>query len=195
VNPTLPSGTLNTFRNTIIGNSSTYKTNANTYISNNYAVITDAKILALISAKFKVITDIVSLGITDPAVQDPLYNLIGSVSIGASTGAFTCDATNETLVVNQTVTISGTNTGSGVVANGTYYIIATDGNTTFTLSSSQGGSAITTTTGTTTGLNFTYGPQSTSNIYDYARLAILPNLDFITAEAAQLIYNTYPWFN
>lgn len=51
-----------------------------------------------------------------------------------------------------TGTLTGTETG--VNGNNTYYIIATDGTSTFTLSAASGGAALTTTAGTTTGLTF-----------------------------------------
>jgi hypothetical protein len=53
--------------------------------------------------------------------------------------------------------VSGTLSGSatGIVSGFTYYIIATDGTSTFTLSATPGGTALTTTAGTTTGLTFT----------------------------------------
>jgi hypothetical protein len=76
-----------------------------------------------------------------------------SPSIGAA-GAFTCAATS--LAVGGTVVISGTNTGSGSVTNGTYYITTTNGSTTFTLSATAAGAAISTTAGVPSGLTFTY---------------------------------------
>jgi hypothetical protein len=78
-------------------------------------------------------------------------------AVNASTGVFTCAATS--LVVGASVVFSGTNTGTGVVANGTYYIISTNGSTTFSLSSTLGGSAISLaglTTGTIIGQTATY---------------------------------------
>jgi len=54
-----------------------------------------------------------------------------------------------------TISISGSYTGTGGITGAafpsTYYVIATNGTTTFTLSSTLGGTAITTTVGTTTG--------------------------------------------
>lgn len=69
-------------------------------------------------------------------------------------GGFTCAATS--LVVGGTVTFTGSNSGTGVVSNGTYYIIATNGSTTFTLSATASGSAISTTSGTIVGQTATY---------------------------------------
>jgi hypothetical protein len=84
-------------------------------------------------------------------------NLSGT-SVTGIAGQMACTATSG-LFVGQSVTISGTLTGTatGLVSGVTYYIIATNYSTTFTLSATAGGSAITTTAGTTTGLVFTLG--------------------------------------
>jgi hypothetical protein len=76
------------------------------------------------------------------------------VSRGTASGIdseFTCDA-NVGLFVGQQVTFSGTYSGSGLI-NGytnpsTYFIIATNGTTTFQLSTVKGGVAVTATAGT-----------------------------------------------
>jgi hypothetical protein len=89
------------------------------------------------------------------------FNL-SSVAITGTAGQFSCSAASSTLLVGQPVVISGTfpSTGSGggsitgYVDSTTYYIISTNGTTTFTLSNSYGGSAIVTTAGTTTGTTF-----------------------------------------
>ena len=75
-----------------------------------------------------------------------------NVAITGTAGQFQCAAT--TLVVGHQVTISGTNSGNGVVTNGTYKISATNGTTTFTLQT-LANAAIGTTAGSTTGLTFT----------------------------------------
>lgn len=81
---------------------------------------------------------------------------ITGVSITGTGGQFQCSST--TLSVGQTITITGTFGGSGSITGyatgNVYYIIATNGTTTFTLSASKGGSAITTTSGTPTGLTY-----------------------------------------
>ena len=67
-----------------------------------------------------------------------------------------------TLKVNMKVTVSGTNTGTGTISGysnpTTYYIVATNGTSTFTLSTTLGGAGVTTTAGTLTGLSFSYTP-------------------------------------
>jgi len=87
--------------------------------------------------------------------------VITGVAITGSAGQFSCTYT--LLAVGETLTITGTwgGTGSisGYVSGNTYYIISTNGSTTFTLSSTSGGSAVTTTAGTPTGLTYTYGPR------------------------------------
>jgi hypothetical protein len=57
-------------------------------------------------------------------------------------------------MIDVTGTLTGTATISTYPATTTYYVIATNGSTTFTLSVLPGGSAVTTTAGTTTGLTF-----------------------------------------
>jgi hypothetical protein len=84
---------------------------------------------------------------------------LSSVVITGTAGQFSCAAT--TLTVGATITISGTYGGTGTISGysnpTTYYIIATNGSTTFTLSAIAGGSPITTTAGTPTGLTYTCG--------------------------------------
>jgi hypothetical protein len=75
-------------------------------------------------------------------------------TIGSS-GAFTC-TTATTIVVGQDITITGTNGGTGIITGYTtgkkYYVIATNGSTSFTLSETAGGDAISTTAGSVSGL-------------------------------------------
>ena len=84
-------------------------------------------------------------------------NLSGT-SVTGTAGQMACTSTSG-LFVGQSVTVSGTSTGTatGLTSGVTYYIIATNYTTTFTLSATVGGSAITTTAGTTTGFVFTLG--------------------------------------
>lgn len=81
---------------------------------------------------------------------------LSTVAITGTGGEFS--AATSSFVVGQEISVSGTLTGSGTITGytnpKTYYIIATNGTTTFTLSASLGGSAITTTAGSTTGLTF-----------------------------------------
>ena len=83
-----------------------------------------------------------------------------TVVITGTAGQFSCATT--TLAVGGTLTISGTLAGTGSITGytspKTYYITATNGTTTFTLSDVFGGTALTTTAGTPTGLTYTYTP-------------------------------------
>jgi hypothetical protein len=80
------------------------------------------------------------------------------VAITGIAGQFSCSAAPVTLLAGQPVVISGTFGGTGSITgylnSSTYYIITTNGSTTFTLSATLGGTAITTTAGTPTGLSY-----------------------------------------
>lgn len=83
---------------------------------------------------------------------------LSTVAITGTAGQFSCDPAS--LYIGQLINLSGSFTGSGSITGysspiGSYYVIATNGSTTFTLSATKGGSAITTTAGSTTGLTFT----------------------------------------
>ena len=88
----------------------------------------------------------------------PSATLSGVVITGVA-GQFSCAASSLTLVVGQSLTISGTFGGTGSITGyanpTTYYIVATNGTTTFTLSTTAGGSGVKTTAGTPTGLTYT----------------------------------------
>jgi hypothetical protein len=106
-----------------------------------------------------------------------LFNVI----ITDTSGNFSCNTTGLPLVIGQTVTITGLNTGTGTISghiqNATiYYIIATNGTTTFQLSTTSGGSAITTTAGTPIGLTFVNNAKSpvTSTWYEASNYIIVP---------------------
>lgn len=83
---------------------------------------------------------------------------LSTVAVTGIAGQCSCASTSG-LFVGQSVSVTGTNTGTatGITSGVTYYIIATNYSTTFTLSATAGGSAITTTAGSTTGLIFTIG--------------------------------------
>lgn len=84
---------------------------------------------------------------------------LANVQITGTAGQFSCNAA--ALAVNLPVTISGTFGGTGSITGysdpTTYYIVATNGSTTFTLSTTPGGSGVVTTAGTPTGLTYTTG--------------------------------------
>jgi len=83
---------------------------------------------------------------------------LSNVAVTGIAGQCSCTSTSG-LFIGQSVTVSGTLTGTatGIVSGKTYYIIATNYSTTFTLSATSGGAAIVTTAGTTTGAVFTIG--------------------------------------
>lgn len=109
-----------------------------------------------------------TLAVTETSVNTCGYKLlftsaaaatVTGVAITGTAGQFSCTAS--TLAVGEALTISGTFGGTGSISGyadpTTYYIIATNGTTTFTLSLTRGGAAITTTAGTPTGLTYTLG--------------------------------------
>jgi hypothetical protein len=90
--------------------------------------------------------------LTEPTISN-LSTALTGVAIG-SNGTFTCDST--TLKVNDAVRVYGPNVGTGLINgyddNGTvYFITVTNGTTSFTLSETLGGAAVTTTAGTVSG--------------------------------------------
>ena len=84
---------------------------------------------------------------------------LSGVAITGIAGQFSCTTSSLALAVGQSITISGTYGGTGSISGytnpTTYYIITTNGSTTFTLSTTAGGSGVTTTAGTPTGLTYT----------------------------------------
>ena len=116
-------------------------------------------------------TSITSTGFTSKVLYESgesgAFTLSG-VSITGTGGQFTCSAASSLLTTGQAVTIAGTYGGTGSItsySNPTnYYIIATNGSTTFTLSASYGGTAITTTAGTPTGLTYTVTPAEEDGV-------------------------------
>jgi hypothetical protein len=91
------------------------------------------------------------------------FGVLTSVTITGVAGQFACSASGVIFTVGQQLTISGTYGGTGSITGyvnpTTYFIIATNGSTTFTLSATFGGTAITTTAGTPTGLTYTAAPS------------------------------------
>jgi hypothetical protein len=100
-----------------------------------------------------------STGYTKTVSQTIPTITLSGVTITSTDGQFSCTASSRTLVIGQPVVISGTFGGTGSISGysdpTTYYIVATNGSTSFTLSTSLGGSGVTTTAGTPTGLTYT----------------------------------------
>ena len=88
---------------------------------------------------------------------------LGSVAVANTSGWFTANAT--TFTTGQIVTVSGTLTGSatitGYVDPTTYYVVDTNGTTTFQLAASEGAANIVTTAGNTRGLTFSEAASTT----------------------------------
>jgi len=83
--------------------------------------------------------------------------VLTTVVITGTAGQFSCASSS--LVVGQAVVISGTLGGTGSITGytnpKTYYIVQTNGVSTFTLSNTLGGAGVVTTAGTPTGLTYT----------------------------------------
>jgi hypothetical protein len=92
--------------------------------------------------------------------------VLASVAITGIAGEFSCTAT--TIAVGSAVLVSGTLSGTGVMVGYVtptyYYVITTNGTTTFTLSETPKGAAMMTLPGTTTGLTFTQSASTSVNI-------------------------------
>jgi len=95
--------------------------------------------------------------ITTPIITEPSINnkstMLTDVAIG-SNGTFTCNAS--TLRVHDALRVTGLNAGDGSITgyddvSAVYFITATNGTTSFTLSDTLGGVAITTVAGTVSG--------------------------------------------
>jgi len=104
-----------------------------------------------------------TLTLRTSAIASGATTTLSGVTITGVAGQFSCTAMSPALNIGQSITISGTFGGTGSItgyANPTkYYIIATNGSTTFTLSTTAGGSGVTTTAGTPTGLTYTLSTE------------------------------------
>ena len=90
--------------------------------------------------------------------KTPMLSL-SNVLISSTNGDFTCDTSH--IIIGDWIKIGGSFSNSiqngsisGFISNNTYYVIATDGSTQFTLSATPGGDPISTTIGSTIGLTF-----------------------------------------
>ena len=100
---------------------------------------------------------------------------LANVNITSTTGQFSCNFAAQTLRVGMRITVSGNITGgsiSGYINPTTYLISATNGSTTFTLTT-VGGATLSTTIGATTGSTFQVQPPSitgyiSGNVYRIA---------------------------
>jgi hypothetical protein len=109
--------------------------------------------------------------------------ILSNITITGGAGSFSCNNSTSQLLVGQTVVISGINVGSGTVSTGTYLISATNGYSTFTLTTTSG-SAITTQSGNISGMTFTVGPAN------YSSLAYGDNR-FLAVQTGTGLYSAY----
>ena len=105
----------------------------------------------------------------NPSTAPTNNTTLSGVTILGGGGTFQCTTTTTLLVVGQSIRISGINAGSGTVKNGIYYISATNGKTSFTLSANlqnalSGTNPISTGAGSTTGLTFEVGAAAYTDI-------------------------------
>jgi hypothetical protein len=88
---------------------------------------------------------------------------LGNVAVANASGWFTSDAT--TFSTGQIINVSGTFTGNATITGysnpTTYYVIATNGTTTFQLSTATGSANIVTAAGNTRGLTFSEAVSNT----------------------------------
>jgi hypothetical protein len=81
---------------------------------------------------------------------------LSTVAVTGNAGTFSC--ANTTIGAGELITVSGTLTGDATITGysnpTTYYVVATNGVNTFTLSTTEGGANITTAAGNTRGLTF-----------------------------------------
>jgi len=89
---------------------------------------------------------------------------LGSVAVANTTGWFTANAT--TFTTGQVITVAGTLTGNATITGysnpTTYFVIGTNGTTTFQLSATEGGANIATAAGNTRGLTFSEAVSTTA---------------------------------
>jgi len=141
-----------------------YLSSANTTYQNSGEIVASTSVYPAVSL----------LGGTVTGTNMAASTTLSTVVITGTGGQFSCAST--TLAVNQAVTISGTYGGGGSITGysnpKTYYIIATNGTTTFTLSATPGGTALTTTAGTPTGLTYTLPVSVLSYVTDSATDAL-----------------------
>jgi hypothetical protein len=131
-------------RITITGAQGMTQLNGNTY----YANVLTANTFSLYA----------NSNLSGPINTTATTTLTGVTIIGTA-GQFSCNASSAPLSVGQQITISGTFGGTGSISGysdpTTYYIVATNSSTTFTLSTTKGGTGVTTTAGTPTDLIYT----------------------------------------
>jgi hypothetical protein len=106
-------------------------------------------------------------------ITGTIGQVLSGVQIASANGTFTCSA-GTTITNGQTVTVTGTASGTGGInsyaSGAVYYVVLTNGATTFTLSATASGTGIITTTSvsfpaSTTGLTFTLAGSGTGSTW------------------------------
>jgi hypothetical protein len=113
------------------------------------------------------------LGDTVTGTNQATSTTLSSVQAVNTTYQFSCTST--TLAVNQAVIVTGTIGGvtwTSYTTGNTYYIISTNSTTGFTLSATPGGTQVSVTTGTPTGLTYTLPVSILSYVIDPATDAL-----------------------
>jgi hypothetical protein len=125
-----------------------------------------------------------------------------SVTLSVNTaGLITASAAISTIAVGQKVVISGTNTGTGTIVSKAYYVIVTNGTSTFQLSESLGGAAVVTGAGTLVGLSYTFYPYTVyaNSTRESIRNTVVSNIPAYTVaidinQDDGFAVTTAPWF-
>ena len=121
-----------------------------------------------------------------------LSNTLSGVTVTNITGNFSCTAATVPLAVSQPVRISGTFTNANNIVGYSdptvYYIIATNGSTTFQLSATRGGAAVTTVVGTA-GIGAAFNVSNTGFTY-WVKDVLTPDTFTITVGPAGSAINT-----
>ena len=140
-----------------------YLSSANTTYQNSGEIVASTAVYPAVSL----------LGDTVTGTNMATSTTLSTVAVVNTTYQFSCSST--TLAVNQAITVTGTIGGvtwTGYTSGNTYYIISTNGTTGFSLSATPGGTAITVTTGTPTGLTYTLPVSILSYVMDSATDAL-----------------------
>jgi len=97
---------------------------------------------------------------------------ISNISVFNTSGYFTCSATSDQIDVGKSVTVTGTNTGTGSIvgyvpgSNARFFISSTNRTNSFILSTEANGIPIQTTPGTLTGLTMTINGYTGTDGYE-----------------------------
>ena len=126
-------------------------------VSGTYGTTTLASVaITSTQGAFSCTASTLYVGMPITVTGSPPASALASVAVTGTAGECSCTATSG-LYIGQPVAVTGTittGTATGISTNRIYYIVATNGTSTFQLSATYGGSPITTTAGTTDALVF-----------------------------------------